>query len=150
MQVKMHHLITASLELFVVGKDALSSFFSLLITQYLLLNESWHVVIYCKKNSSEPHFKFQWVACVMMWSAVNYWLWYSFTIKNDYIVKPFERKWEILVWKSKESERLNLENFMHETFMCRKVYHLFLCKFWWNLKNLTSCMGKLCIQNFLI
>jgi len=46
----MHHLKTASLKLFVVGKDALSSFISLLITQYLLLIESWHIVIYCKKN----------------------------------------------------------------------------------------------------
>jgi len=45
----MDHLKTASLKLFVVGKDALSSFISLLITQYLLLIESWHIVIYCKK-----------------------------------------------------------------------------------------------------
>jgi len=50
MQVKMHHLKTASLKLFVVGKDALSSFISLLITQCLLLIESWHIVICCKKK----------------------------------------------------------------------------------------------------
>jgi hypothetical protein len=49
MQVKIHHLKTASLELFVFGNGALSSFISLLITQYLLLTESWHIVIYCKK-----------------------------------------------------------------------------------------------------
>jgi len=49
MQVKLHHLKTACLKLFVVGKDALSSFISLLITQYLLLIESWHIIIYCKK-----------------------------------------------------------------------------------------------------
>jgi hypothetical protein len=37
MQVMMHHLKTSSLRLLVVGKEVLSSFISLLITQHSLL-----------------------------------------------------------------------------------------------------------------
>lgn len=35
-----------------------------------------------------------------------------------------------------------LENILHETFMCRKVYRLFLCKFWWDFKKSNFLHGK--------
>jgi len=56
----------------------------------------------------------------------------------------------MLVQKSKESERLNWKTFCMRPLCAGKFTAYSYASFGGTLKNLTSCMGKLCIQKFLI
>jgi len=52
-------------------------------------------------------------------SAIDYWLWYSMTVKEwvMYVKYLQHIKWEIFIYKFKENEPLREENFYPGTFM---------------------------------
>jgi hypothetical protein len=59
-------------------------------------------------------------------------------------------KWEIFIYKSKENEPLKEEKFLPKNFYVGKFNIIVVGTLVGFVRNLTYCVGKLCVQEFLI